>query len=41
VAGGIAGVQQGNAAIPGRLIDALHGKEIIQPLVKALLHHLS
>lgn len=41
VAGGIAGAQQGLAAIPGRWIDALRGQEIVQPLVDQLLHRLS
>ncbi len=41
VAGGIAGVQQGFAAIPTRWLDALRGKEIVQPLVDQLLHRLS
>ena len=38
---GIAGVQQGFAAIPTRWLDALRGKEIVQPLVDQLLHRLS
>ncbi len=41
VAGGIAGVQQGFAAIPSRWINTLRGKETVQPLVEALLRPLA
>lgn len=39
VAGGIAGLRDGRAAIPARWADALRGREHVEPLLKALLDH--
>lgn len=37
VAGGIAGLRDGHAAIPGRWRDALRGRELVRPLLDRLL----
>lgn len=39
VAGGLAGVRDGVAAIPARWRDALRGRELLSPLLQALLAH--
>lgn len=41
VAGGIAGVRWGRAAIPGRWRDGLLGAELLEPLLARLLAHVS
>lgn len=40
IAGGIAGLVYGASSIPQRWMDALRGKEIVEPLVQALLQYL-
>lgn len=39
IAGGLAGIQYGNEGIPSRWIELLRGKELITPLIYALLEH--
>ena len=39
VAGGVAGARDGKAAIPARWLDALRGRDLIDPLLNALLAH--
>jgi ADP-ribosyl-[dinitrogen reductase] hydrolase len=39
VAGGIAGLREGSAAIPRRFVDGLRGRELLQPLLDGLLAH--
>ena len=41
VAGGIAGLRDGRAAIPERWANALLGRELFEPLLKVLLEHAS
>jgi ADP-ribosylglycohydrolase len=40
VAGGIAGLRDGIAAIPERWMRELRGREIVEPLLKKLLEHV-
>ena len=39
VAGGLAGLRDGVTAIPRRWQEALRGRELLEPLMKALLEH--
>ena len=39
VAGGIAGVRHGAAGIPTRWLEALRGRELVEPLLEELLRH--
>ncbi len=41
IAGGVAGLREGIEAIPTRWLDALRGKEIVEPLVGRLLAHVA
>ncbi len=41
VAGGIAGIRDGVAAIPQRWLQQLRGKEMVEPLLQQLLQHAS
>jgi ADP-ribosylglycohydrolase len=40
VAGGIAGIRDGAGAIPERWMQALRGKEVVEPLLQQLLEHV-
>jgi ADP-ribosyl-[dinitrogen reductase] hydrolase len=40
VAGGVAGLRYGVAAIPRRWLDQLRGRPLVDPLVRELLAHL-
>ena len=39
VAGGVAGLRAGTAGIPARWLEALRGREMVEPLLQGLIAH--